>query len=392
MGKRDTQQALTDVKTDQSQAKTTGVQNQTQNDNETQQAGAPLSADREGLDSTYSGLASGTNAPPKIGEVSQTVDKSQYQPIMSGYMGLAGNGGYSDASKASIGGDISGLQSIGATGGIDAAGAARMRGGGVYDDFAQTGGLSQSDRANIKARALSPVSSMASTTRDEMARRRSVQGGFSPGFDASTRALQRDTARNIADTDLSANLGITDQVNQNKLAGAAGMASTEGNYQGLKTGNQLTGLTGAANTEMGLNNSIAGNQLSALGGANATANGMANVDNMNANIGFGNANIQGQNINNQLNQQNLGVSGMQGLYSSDASRYASDLDRNVGITGQNASSNQGYYAARNPLATQPGVGGNVMSLAGTAAGIGGGLISGSMKPQYTGNQYMNVAQ
>lgn len=379
MAKSDTKAALKDVTADQNAGKQTGVQNQNQNDNETTQAGDPLSSDRETLTGAYNGLMTGST--PNVGAIS----KDQYNPVMSGYMGLAGNGGYSDSSKASIGDDISGLKTIGATGGIDDAGAARMRGGGVYDNFAATGGLSTGDQNDIRKRALSANSGAASLTRDTMNQRRAVQGGFTPGFDASTRALQRDTARGATDASLNASLGIKDQINQNKLAGANGMASSEGSYQGLKTGNQLAGLTGAGNMEMGMNNSIAGNQISALGGARATGDSMAGVDTTNAQIA-------GQNIDRNIGQQNLGVADMTGLYNGDMSRYQGDLDRNVNITGQNAGVNQGYYGARNPLATQPGVGGNVMSLAGTAAGIGAGLLSGGMKPQYTGNQYMNVAQ
>lgn len=380
MGKADTKSALKDVTADQNSNKTTGVQNADQNNNETQQAGSNLGSDREAVEGGYRGMMSGSTA-----NVS-SIGKGQYNPIMSGYMGLAGDGGYSAGSKSNIMGDISGLREMGRTGGIDDASAARMRGGGVYDEMAKTGGYSDSQKADMMHQSVNSIQSGQKNTQNQLNNRKVVQGGFSPGFDAASNNLRRTSAQDASNAALNARVGIQEQVNQNRITGAGGMANSENALDTLKTGNQYRGLMGASSQEMGMNNSIAGNQLSALGGARQTGDSMNNVDQQNANI-------QGGNIDRNMNQQNAGLAGMQGLYSGDMNRYTGALDRGVGITGQNASTNQGYYGARNPLATQPGIGGNLMKLAGTGAGIGAGLMTGGvMKPQYTGNQYMKQAQ
>lgn len=379
MAKGDTKAALKDVTADQNSNKTAGTQNADQNNNETQQASGPLASDRDTVEGGYKGLM--TNSTPNVSGVSN----DRYNPIMSGYMGLASDGGYSDSSKSNIMGDVGGLREMGRTGGISDSDAARMRGGGVYDEMAKTGGYSDSQKADMMKQSVNSIQSGQKNTQAQLNNRKVVQGGFSPGFDAASNNLRRTSAQDASNAALNARVGIQEQVNQNRITGAGGMTNSENALDTLRTGNQYKGLIGASSTEMGMNNSIAGNKLSALGGANSTANSMSNNDQFNSGV-------QGQNIDRNINQQNAGLQGMQGLYSGDMSRYQGDLDRGVGITGQNASTNQGYYGVRNPLATQPGVGGNIMKGVGAAAGIGAGIMSGGIRPQYTGNQYMNVAQ
>lgn len=363
MAKGDTKDALKDVKNDQNDNKTTGVQNQSGNDEETRQAGDPLAGDRESVEGAYKGMMSGST--PNVAPISS----GRYSPIMSGYMGLAGDGGYSDESKANIGGDISGLREMGRTGGIDDASAARMRGGGVYDDMAKTGGYTDSQKADMMHQSVNSIQSGQKNTQNALNNRKVVQGGFSPGFDAASNNLRRTSAQDSANAALNARVGIQEQVNQNKITGAGGMSNSENALDTLKTGNQYRGLMGASSQEMGMNNSIAGNKLSALGGARGTADSMTGVDQFNAGV-------SGQNIDRNIAQQNLGTQGMAGLYSGDMSRYQGDLDRNINITGQNAGTNQGYYGARNPLAMQPGAGSNIMKGVTTAAGIGAGIMTG----------------
>jgi hypothetical protein len=374
MGKRQTKETYGQVKQDQSNAGIVGGNMAAQNDNETRQAGDNLGS-RDLVASGYGGLASG-GAGNDVSNVNSKIDTSRFDPIYGAYGGLAADGGYSDASKANINGDIGGLRSMGANGGLDASSMSRMRGGNTFDELAQNGGLTMRDRANIKTRALAPISSAMSATRDEMARRRSVQGGFTPGFDASSRALTRDTARNAASTSLDANLGILDRVNAGKLQGAQGMADSEGNMQSLRTGNMYRGLTGAANTEMGMNNSIFGNKATALAGQRGVAGDIAGIDAQNIGNEFANRNIDANNADRNLSATEAGLAGYAGLYGSDLGRYTNALDRGNGINSSNQQTNLGYYGASEPLAMAPGAGSNIAKGIGIAGGIGAGIMTG----------------
>ena len=223
----------------------------------------------------------GAGSPKDIGyQAIQGPNSLVYEPISSpdrvsydankigkgAYEGLASTGGYDEDRRASIGSQITGLQEFGRTGGLNDESIGRFRGSGVFDEFARTGGYTDTDKANIRARALSPISSFATGTQNELNRRRAVQGGFAPGFDAASQSLRRGAARGIADTSLNAELGIKERVNQGRLTGAQNISQSEGALQGLRTGNMFAGMTGAGNMEMNLQNAINSGMLSGAGG------------------------------------------------------------------------------------------------------------------------------
>lgn len=328
-----------------------------QSDNADQAARDNGNASHEGT-SGSSGLG-GYN----LGPVTDKIGTSDFNAPNAGYSELAQTGGYSPESRASLGSNIQGLKDIGATGGIDAASENRFRGGGVYDEFAQTGGYTPAQQANIKKQALSPIIAYRQNMSDSLATRRNVQGGYAPGFDATNRALSRDTSRNIADTSLNANIALQDKVNANRLTGAGGMASSESNLQGLKTGNMLTGLTQAGNQEMAMNNAIAQYRLQGLSGEESIARAKADIAGQN--IGF--------DFQNQGNAQQLylaGLGGLSNIYGTDVNQLTNAQNNQLALPGQAANAQQGYLGSRTNLATQPGVGGNIMRGIGTAAGIG----------------------
>jgi hypothetical protein len=311
-----------------------------------------------------------------VAPVNERIGTSNFDPIYSGFGSIAASGGYSPESRASLGSNIAGLKNIGATGGLDANAMNRMRGGGVYDEAAANGLYSPEAQANIKRQALSPISAYRTNMGDELARRRSVQGGYTPGFDATNRALSRDTSRQIADTSLNANVMLQDKINANRMAGASGMAGAETGLQGLRTGNMLSGLTSAGNQEMAMNNSIAGNQLAGLGGMRGTASDIADIQGRNIGFGFQNAGIQGQNIDRANNLYLAGLGGMQNLYGSDVGQQQNALAAMYGMPGAAANAQQGYLGARTNLATQPGTGMNIFRGLTSAAG--------AMAPMFTG--------
>lgn len=185
------------------------------------------------------------------GKSNKQIDDSE-----AGYREFMASGGWDPNRVKSMDENIGALKQFGKTGGVDDAAMQRMQGGGVYDEFAKTGGLSAGDRANIRSRATSTIPQFYANMKNEAARGATTQGGYGPGQSALMARFGRGQAAAGADASLNAELGITDQVNKGRLAGAGGMASSSLAANQLKTGNQLTGWQSAGGMEKGLQDSI----------------------------------------------------------------------------------------------------------------------------------------
>jgi len=225
------------------------------------------------------GGGGGGGGDPRFGDVEGSyrnfmggggVDTGAFNRFQGNLQEIGASGGWSPERIASMDENIRGYKDIARTGGVDAEGQARMRGSGVFDEFAKTGGYSDLDRANIRSRATSGIPSMYGRMRDEAARASAVQGGYGPGRTAMAARMGRDQASAIADASLNAELGIMDKVNAGRQWGGSNIASSEGALQQLLSSNRLAGLGGASSTEANMLNSIAQNRIgaSSAGGGN----------------------------------------------------------------------------------------------------------------------------
>jgi hypothetical protein len=255
---------------------------------------------------------------------------TQLNDSEASYRKFMETGGWDPNRVKSMDENIQGLKTFGKTGGIDDASMARMRGGGVYDEFAQTGGLSAGDRGNIRSRATSTIPQFYSNMRDEANRNSTAQGGYGPGQAALMSRMGRGQAGAGADAALNAELGITDQVNKGRLAGAGGMASSENAAMGLKTGNQLAGMTGASNIEQGLQESIRSGQEYGTTGLQSIGDNQRMADMM-------------------ASDKNAGyrMQGTQGIdQMAQADRQAAFTAQSLGQSGSNAAQAQANWAAQ----------------------------------------------
>jgi len=290
--------------------------------------------------------------------------------------------------------DTSYAKNFADTGGLDEAAMARMRGMGGYEEFAKTGGYSDVDKANIRERGLSAASAMGKGMQDEMSARRATQGGYSPGFDASSRALKRDTARNITDNALNTELGIKEKTNEGRKWGISGVAGSEQATQQLKTQNQLEGSKLKAQIEQ----AVASGQMSAADGraridqvqqqtdlAIATGRTQRDIAAMQLAAANGNASASRALAEAQMAAQNerfvmeleqsgklAGLGGMSNL-------YQTNMDRDLNITNSQVGANVNLGQLRSQQAdmiggpwdaVQQGIGG-VAGLAGAFSGLGG---------------------
>ncbi len=269
-------------------------------------------------------------------------------------------GGVGSIDVSDLKNSIEGYKGFRDTGGLSAENVERMRGMGGFDEFAKTGGYTPESIANIKAQAISPIGSFATGTRDELARRQALQSGYAPGFDAANRALQRDTARAIADTSLNANVAIQDRVNQGRQWGISGLTGAEQALAGMQTGNRLAALGGETTAGQAISEADARNMANQLAVQqfNAQQEAMA----------------QQFNIMNQEQQYAQGLSGLSGLYGQDVGLQQGEYDRQLAINNAMNQARSGYLGTQGQLAAQPGIGGNIMGAVGAGAGVLGNWL------------------
>ena len=163
----------------------------------------------------------------------------------------------------------------GAFGGIGGEEQARMRGGGVYDEFARTGGIDANMAQNIRARGNAPIESMYAGGQRALDREAAMRGGqgFGGASAAARNEMMRGMGQNLADASRGTELGLARERNQGRLQGAAGMAGTEGALQGRLSENQLASLAGQAGALGGEQSAIA--QAGGLYGQAGGLHGMA---------------------------------------------------------------------------------------------------------------------
>ena len=337
MAKRETKQTYKDTRqyaqgvsgqyqplAQQSQQRTTGYNPNPQ-----------MGADRQGLQTQYTNLSQGMGGIPQvsahtIGNVGAT-DVSDLKNAIEGYKAFRDTGGLSQEN-------------------ID-----RMRGNGMFDEYAKTGGYTDKNLADIKAQAISPIGSFATGARDELARRQAVQGGYGPGMDAASRAIRRDAARGITDASLNANVMLKDRVNQGRQWGISGLAGAEAGLATLQTGNRLAALGGETNAGSSIS------QASAADRANELAVQQFNAMAQNSTDQF--------NTGNTIGGMYAGMGGLQGLYNMDNANQQTEYDRGINIANAENAARGNYLGTQTQTAVQPGWGGNLVGALGAAGGI-----------------------
>lgn len=306
---------------------------------------------------------------------------------------ISETGGYDAATKGRVLGDIEAYRKFGQTGGIDEAAQARMRGGGIFDEYARTGGVSDAEARNIRARGNAPIAAMYGAQTADLARQRRIGGGGSAMQAGALGArLSRDRAKAAGETALSSELGISDRVRQGRMWGGEGMAQSEAGLQGQLSANKLAGMGGALGGEMGLADSITKNRLSGAGMWNQSESGIqemlqrgklsgaqglesvagAEAANAASNASAGAANAR---YNDSLRLEGLeGLSRLRGQTPGEVNMQTGyQLE---GIGGQagaaNTSIGQRYTAPGNNKSAWD----TATGLIGAASGIAGGIMTG----------------
>ncbi len=134
-----------------------------------------------------------------------------------------------------------------------------------YTNFANTGGYSQEDQDNLRARGVAPIRAVYANMMNEMMRQKNLSGGYSPNFNAAATKMRTGTSQQMADHVTNVNAGLADAIRQGKLAGLGGLGQVSladaDMAQKALLANQRAGIDAAA-----INNSANNMQLNAIRG------------------------------------------------------------------------------------------------------------------------------
>jgi hypothetical protein len=104
---------------------------------------------------------------------------------------------------------------------------------GGWNQMAQTGGFSPTDIGNIRSRAVAPSRAIMQNAMRNISRNRTLQGGYSPGYQSAMSRLQRDTGQAISDANINAEAAIAELRQRGKIAGLQGGTGLYGATPGL---------------------------------------------------------------------------------------------------------------------------------------------------------------
>ena len=209
-----------------------------------------------------------------------------------------------------------------------------------FQEFSNTGGYSPADMANMRARGMGPIRSAYADADRELARQRSLQGGYAPNAIAVLAKMARERGQGAADAVQNIEAGIIQDRNRGKLAGLTGMSGIEGQRLGaqIDVGKYNAGAQQSAQSA----NIGAAAEAAANSAANSAAlAGMSMADRFNALQGGtslygttpGLANTFGNQLNTSIGQgANFGL-GMTGR-EVEAQGVPGRFDTTVGRAGQ----------------------------------------------------------
>ena len=88
----------------------------------------------------------------------------------------------------------------------------------VAKNFTSTGGFTNDEIGNIRARSISPIRSIYSNAMRNVRRQRSLQGGYSPNYSAVMSKMSRDLSSQLSDKTTDVEGSIAELVSRNKLS------------------------------------------------------------------------------------------------------------------------------------------------------------------------------
>jgi hypothetical protein len=246
--------------------------------------------------------------------------------------------------------------------------AARLRGGGVYDEMARTGGINDVGARDIRQRAALTGSSVYKNLGSDINRMASAAGGGGPAMAAAASRMARQGSQAAGQNALGADIDIESQRRQGKLAGAQGMSTTEQAIQDniqRALGSQFAGNQGLAEQIRG------GRQWGTQG-----LEGVAQAEGAASAASAANASAD-ERYRNQMMMAGLGgLMDLRGQETGMESGYDQQRLGSRGVWGQNAAGGINQRIQNNPQKSfldylQPAMGAASSVLGGMGGGGGG---------------------
>lgn len=233
---------------------------------------------------------------------------------------------------------------------------------GGYRNFMNTGGLSDVDQANLRARGISPIRAVYANSINEMERQKNLAGGYSPNFNAAAARMRSGTSQQIADQVQNVNAAIAEMVQKGKMFGTEGMGNLS--VQDTRFGQDAQHANLNAALEIARNNLIdprfqALNAQASLYGATP---GLARTFGDMTDRSIGNW-LQAEGLNQNVGQQRIGgqmqVASVPSNFETGFGRVGQGLQMAGGVAGAFMGLPGGV---RSPIPTKPMAGtGNINS-------------------------------
>ena len=119
-----------------------------------------------------------------------------------------------------------------------------------YSEFAKTGGFNPQQLAALRARGVSPIRAVYSDAQQQVSRQKSLAGGYSPGFAATTAKMAREKAGQLSEATTNVEASLADRVQQGKLSGLSGLAGIGEARAGREQQMSVTNLNNQLRTEL----------------------------------------------------------------------------------------------------------------------------------------------
>ena len=103
-------------------------------------------------------------------------------------------------------------------------------------ELSQSGGLSGSNIADLRARGISPIRAVYANAQRNIARQRALQGGYSPNYTAATAKMARDLSEQLAGASTNVEAQIAEMQQRGRLSAAPQYGQAAMNEQGMRTG------------------------------------------------------------------------------------------------------------------------------------------------------------
>ena len=102
--------------------------------------------------------------------------------------------------------------------------------------LAETGGYSDQDKSDLRARGISPIRSVYANAARNMDRQRTIQGGYSPNYNAASAKMTRELSDLVSGATQNVNAGIAQNVASNRLSAAPQFAQAAGRESDVQKG------------------------------------------------------------------------------------------------------------------------------------------------------------